>query len=302
MLPYRHQRPAAYRNLEFPIDCPVCKLEAEEDDDDDVPEAAGQQLQTLTSLERTRSDNVSSQVNLDAVDPDHAMQLRASHSTPSLATAPLPHDSHAALHNMAGVTRHADENDSRAGEASSASRQNQESQPGSDFAFDEGGLKSWLTPSIDITARSSQHDSTHVTSMLQPNESALGGSSQHGVSSPSFPIIVSGTPITPSLISAEGIVHQDSRSMFSPHQLSQSSANLDLSRASLGSQAGGTGGNRGTTAQTGASLDPDDLSQRSVSLGTVTVSLCHMCTQTLPGWVASMGIAPSTNATHSFSV
>ena len=241
-------------------------MEAEDDDEDDVPEAAGQQLQTLTSLERTRSDNVSAQVNLDAVDPDHATQLRASHSTPSLAAAPLPYDSHAALHSTVGVSRHADENGSTAGEASSASCQNQESQPGSGFAFDEGGLKSWLTPSIDITARSSQRDSSHVTSMLQPNESESGGSSQHGVSSPSFPIIVSGTPITPSLIPAEGIVHQDSRSMFSPHQLSQSSASPDLSRASLGSHAGGPGVNRGTTAQT---AEPDDLSQRSVSLGRV---------------------------------
>ncbi len=78
---------AACRNLEFPIDCPVCKLDtAESDEDEDPVDAAAQELQTTTPLDRTRSDNVSSQLSFDAVDPDYAMQLHASHSTPSLVT------------------------------------------------------------------------------------------------------------------------------------------------------------------------------------------------------------------------
>ena len=256
-----------HRNLEFPIDCPVCKLNTpESDDEEEAPEAAQHQLQTLTPSDRTSSDIVSAQLGSDAVDPYHAMQLHASHSTPSLETAPMPHDSDQLLSNLAGNVICGPEGNDRPRQVPTASRHDQEGTKANGFAFDEAGLKSWLTPTFDLTARSSQHDSPHVSSMTQPHGSDQAMSSQHGVSSPSFPIIASGTPITPSLIPTDGIVHQSSR-LFSPHELTQSPASLSLSRASLGSHAGDADGDRSTDAQTAVRLPPDELSQRSASLG-----------------------------------
>ncbi|DBA82936.1 TPA: hypothetical protein ACH3X1_006719 [Trebouxia sp. C0004] len=259
---------SAVRNLEFPIDCPVCKLNTpESDDEEEAPEVAQHQLQTLTPLDRTCSDIVSAQLGSDAVDPHYAMQLHASHSTPSLETAPKPHDSDHPPCNLGGGPSHLPESNDRSSQPA-ASRHDQEGTKANGFACDVAGLKSWLTPAFDLTARSGQHDSTHVGSMTQPHESDQAMSSQHGVSSPSFPIIASGTPITPSLNPTDGIVHQNSR-LFSPHELSQSTATLSLSRAILGSHAGDADGDRSTDAQTAVTLPPDDLFQRSVSLGCV---------------------------------
>jgi len=257
----------AHRNLEFPIDCPVCKLNTpESEDEEEAPEAAQHQLQTLTSSRRTCSDIVTAQLCSDAVDPQHAMQLHASHSTPSLETAPMPHDSDPPPSNLAGNPNHGPEGDDRPRQVPAASRHDQEGTKANGVACDEAGLKFWLTPAFDLTARSNQHDSPHVRSMTQPHGSDQAISSQHGVSSPSFPIIASGTPITPSLIPTDGIVHQSSR-LFSPHELTQSTASLSLSRASLGSHAGDADGDRSTDAQTAVMSPPDELSQRSVSLG-----------------------------------
>ncbi|KAL0044049.1 hypothetical protein WJX82_005848 [Trebouxia sp. C0006] len=98
---------SAVRNLEFPIDCPVCKLNTpESDDEEEAPEAAQHQLQTLTPSDRTCSDVISAQLGSDAIDPRHAMQLHASHSTPSLETALMPHDSELPPNNLAGNPSH----------------------------------------------------------------------------------------------------------------------------------------------------------------------------------------------------
>ena len=60
----------AHRNLEFPIDCPVCKLNTpESDDEEEAPEAAQHQLQTLTPSDRTCSDVISAQLGSDAIGP-----------------------------------------------------------------------------------------------------------------------------------------------------------------------------------------------------------------------------------------
>lgn len=217
-------------------------------------------------MDRTCSDIVSAQLSSDAVDPRQALQLHASHSTPSLETTPMPHDSDLPPANLAGHSSHAPEGNDRSGQVPAASRHDEQGTKANGFACDEAGLKSWLTPAFDLTARSSQHDSPHLSSMTQPHGSDQATSSQHGVSSPSFPIISSGTPITPSLIPTDGIVHQSSR-LFSPHELTQGTASLSLSRASLGSHAGDADGDRSTDAQTAVRLPPDELSQRSVSLG-----------------------------------
>lgn len=255
------------RNLEFPIGCPVCKLSTpESDDEEEAPEAAQHQLQTLTPSDRTCSDVVSAQLGSDAVDPRHAMQLHASHSTPSLETALMPHDSELPPNNLAGNPSHGPKGHDTSCQVLAASRHDEEGTKADGFARDESGLKSWLTPAFDLTARSGQHDSSHVGSMTQPHGSDQAMSSQHGVYSPSFPIIASGTPITPSLIPTDGIVHQSSQ-LFSPHELTQSPASLSLSRASLGSHAGDVDGDRGTDAQTAVRLPPEELSQRSMSLG-----------------------------------
>ena len=257
----------AHRNLEFPIDCPVCKLNTpESDDEQEAPEAAQHQLQTLTPLDRTCSDIVSAQLGSDAVDPRHAMQLHASHSTPSLETAPMPHDSDLPLSNLAGNPSHGPMGNDISRQVPDASRHAEQGTKANGFAYDEAGLKSWLTPAFDLTARSGQRDSPHGSSMTQTHGSDQAMSSQHSISSPSFPIIASGTPITPSLIPLDGIVHQSSR-LFSPHELTQSTASLSLSRASLGSHAGDADGDRSTDAQTAVRLPPNELSQRSMSLG-----------------------------------
>lgn len=258
----------AHRNLEFPIDCPVCKLNTpESDDEEEAPEAAQHQLQTLTPSDRTCSDVVSAQLGSDAVDPRHAMQLHASHSTPSLETALMPHDSELPPNNLAGNPSHGPVGNDTSSQVLAVSHHDEGGTEADGFARDESGLKSWLTPAFDLTARSGQHDSPHAShSMTQPHGSDQAMSSQHGASSPSFPIIASGTPITPSLIPTDGIVHQSSR-LFSPHELTQSPASLSLSRASLGSHAGDVDGDRSTDAQTAVRLPPDELSQRSVSLG-----------------------------------
>lgn len=199
------------------------------------------------------------------------MQLHASHSTPSLETAPMPHDSDQPPSYLAGNPSHDLEGDDRSRQVPAASRHDEEATKANGFACDEAGLKSWLTPAFDLIARSSQYDSPHVSSMTQPHGSDQAMTSQHGVSSPSFPIIASGTPITPSLIPTDGIVHQSSR-LFSPHEPTQSSVTLGLSRASLGSNAGNAGGDRSTDAQTAVRLPPDELSQRSMSLGNLLPS------------------------------
>ena len=256
----------AHRNLEFPIDCPVCKLNTpESDDEEEAPEAAQHQLQTLTPSDRTCSDVVSAQLGSDAVDPRHAMQLHASHSTPSLETALMPHDSELPPNNLAGNPSHNPVGNDTSSQVLAVSRHDEGGTEADGFGRDESGLKLWLTPAFDLTARSGQHDSPHAShSMTQPHGSDQAMSSQHGASSPSFPIIASGTPITPSLIPTDGIVHQRSR-LFSPHELTH--ASLSMSRASLGSHAGDVDGDRSTDAQTAVRLPPDELSQRSVSLG-----------------------------------
>jgi len=222
-------------------------------------------------LDRTCSDIVSAQLGSDAVDPRHAMQLHASHSTPSLETAPMPHDTDQPPSNLAGNPSHGPDGNDTSSQVPATSRHDEQGTKADGFACDEAGLKSWLTPAFDLTARSDQHDSPHVSSMTHPHGSDQAVSSQHGVYSPSFPIIASGTPITPSLIPTDGIVHHSSR-LFSPHELTQSPASLSLSRASLGSHAGDADGDRSTDAQTAVRLSPDELSQRSMSLGNLLPS------------------------------
>ena len=261
------------RSLEFPIECPVCKLAtAESEDEEEAASGADtDQRHTFTTADRAHSQHVMSQLNSDAVDPNHAMQLHASHSTPSLDTITVighrPPD-------MAGTSRHTA---SRLNAGFSVSSQ-QTDASGKAFGANDSKI---LAPSIEICANTAEIGFAPVATIANA-ESDQPGSSQHHVSSPSFPIIVTGTPSTPSLIPTEPLAPQGSRSLFSPHQpthgpelLTQSTEATQtpvvrLSRASL---SGPRDSLVAVSSQEQADLAgrdlplPDQMSQHSISLG-----------------------------------
>ena len=137
--------------------------------------------------------------HIDAVDPNHAMQLHASHSTPSLETIAVTEHSSP---DVAGSSRLA------AGPSVSGQQRSK--------GFAANNAKH-MTPAISIYANTAEIGFASVATLASP-ESDQSRSSQHHVTSPSFPIIVTGTPNTPSLIPTDPLPHQGSRTLFSPHQ------------------------------------------------------------------------------------
>ena len=270
------------RNLDFPIDCPVCKLDTAEsgDEEETSPEPAVDQLQTLTPTDRTRSENVMSQLSFDAVDPDHALQLHACHSTPSLDTVTLPDDG---PNNMAGKPLDISGNHRQLGSCQTfaTSANDQQDSNSSKVLNSSGSNLKPLASGIDILAATAELSfvPVHSVATAELDESR---SNQHHVSSPRFPVMVTGTPTTPSLVPTEPLTHQGSRSLFSPHELPQASESLSdklgtpqapalrLSRASLSASREDL---VATQKQAEADLAgkesalPEHLSQRSISMG-----------------------------------
>ena len=163
----------------------------------------------------------------DAVDPHHAMQLHASHSTPSLETVAVSE------HDVAGSSRQ----DFAPSAVSSQQGRNGAKACGAKEVKD-------AAPVIDICANTAEIGFPPVAASPESEQSRY---SQHHVTSPSFPIIVTGTPKTPSLVPTEPLPNQGPHTLFSPHQLSHrpehhshntevsQNSNAGLSRASLSS-------------------------------------------------------------------
>ena len=277
------------RNLDFPIDCPVCKLDTAESDDEEEPssELAADQLQSLTPTDRTRSENVMPHLDVVAVDPDHAMQLHASHSTPSLETVRLCDDE---SKDMAGKPLDMARSSRQLGshqisELAANGQQDDDSSKG--FKSGGNGLKR-LEPGINILAATAELSLVPANTATN-TELDKSRSSQHHVSSPSFPVMVTGTPTTPSLVPSEPLTLQSSRSLFSPHELPQVSElllnksgttqppTLRLSRASLSASREDLVAAEGQAEADLAGKDvalPEHLSQRSISLGELMHSCC----------------------------
>ena len=201
---------SACRNLDFPIDCPVCKLRQPSDDADEPAEV---QLQTLVSSGRSLSAFAGGQPGIEAMHPEHAMQLHVSHSTPSLEAIAMPDDPAAGLGMEAGKSwRETPDLGSPAFRLWEGAKQP------SDFIVGPTGLGTLPSPSIQITARSAQHGAAHMGGLTKPNESDHAPV-QSEAFSPSFPIIAAGTPITPNLVPTDEVLsHQGSR-LFSPHEV-----------------------------------------------------------------------------------
>ena len=212
------------------------------------------------------------------------MQLHASHSTPSLASSTLPLEARSTTAEMAGNSR---QDAQFGGKAFPAQILKQELAPNG-LAADADGLKSWLAPSVAIVATSVQHDSPSATTNGHVPSQAM--TRQHG-SSPSFPQLVSETPITPSLVPSEAFERQNSHSLFSPHDLTQvlpaEPAQVSHGELTQGvtnglSQAGirmsfnaatpVTNGYRHTDTHGMDRSEQEELSLRSMSLGKVFYS------------------------------
>lgn len=209
------------RSLEFPIDCPVCRLELISEQREQQQQqqqivqqhadAAEEPDARLTITQRSLSDVVTSSqlgssqqlteyimYSQTAVDPEHATQLHAVHSTPSL-----------------GSTGHLLRDDS---EYLSKAYDEEEDSDRFHFKAQHHGVMPLL-----------QRDSPRVRAAspayvsARPDHAAavqLGASKskQNGMRKvPSFPIIASSTPMTPLLIPVDG-APVDSRAIFSPHQ------------------------------------------------------------------------------------
>ena len=221
----------------------------------------------------------------DAVDPNHAMQLHASHSTPSLETiAVIEHSSR----DVAGSCRHADVAGSFSRDTGSSVSSEQRNNGSKAFAAKQ---VKHVGPEIDICANTAEIGFALVATLPNP-ESDQSGPALHHVTSPSFPIIVTGTPNTPSLIPTDPFPQQGSHTLFSPHQPPQGPELLTdtteasqilgmrLSRASLSAPKDNMGAAdkqaQGNLAGGGLSVS-EQLSQRSVSLGSSLICLCF-CT------------------------
>ena len=255
------------RNLDFPIDCPVCKVSIPDSDDEveDPQQPLHGQVSQQSLLDRTQSDYITDQLNLDAVDPQHALQLHASHSTPSLETAST--ESGKAGNAMAGASRH----DDKFGGKEPPAQIEQEKQQ-------LNGFVSCPTPFDAMPV----HDES-VPAVINGGTQTSAVSKQHD-GSPSFPQLVTETPITPSLIPSDDFVRQHSHSLFSPHDLTQiAPAELALSSSAEMSRAEGQASTgmglqsdpKGSLGKDGFGLadaegitdKQDEMSRRSVSLG-----------------------------------
>lgn len=206
----------ACRSLDFPIDCPVCKLNSPNADSEDAEEAsagpATDQHDKIRTTDRTHSEHFMLHVN--DVDPHHAMQLHASHSTPSLKTIML---SDQAQQKMARSSRQTAA--CHGANPSISSQHADDTERADKFG---GSELEHLGPGIDICAKTAQVGFINGDSMTN-DESYQSRSHVH---SPSFPVIVTGTPITPSFIPPEPLAPQGSSSLFSAHQPTQRSDSL----------------------------------------------------------------------------
>lgn len=225
----------------------------------------------------------------DAVDPNHAMQLHASHSTPSLESIAVTEYS---SRDVAGSSRHADvARSSRCDGGPSVSSQ-QESGGSKGFAASK---IEHLGPEIDICANAAEIGFAPVAT-LPHSESDQPNSNLHYVTSPSFPIIVTGTPNTPSLIPTDPLPHQGSHTLFSPHQPTQGpepptqrteasqSLGSRLSRASLSGPEDimEADDKQAPVDLAGRALSlSGQMSRRSVSLGSPLTNICFSKAPTL---------------------
>lgn len=203
--------------------------------------------------------------HIDAVDLNHAMQLHASHSTPSLEIiAATEHSSP----DVAGSSRLA------AGPSVSSQQRNDDSKG---FAANKA---KHMMPAISIHANTAEVGFAPVATLADP-ASDQSRSSQHHVTSPSFPIIVTGTPNTPSLIPTDPLPHQGSHTLFSPHQpthvpqvthgtVASQIPSLSLSRVSLRAPKDNMEADDNQAQHDLAGRDlplSEQMSTRSVSLG-----------------------------------
>lgn len=216
--------------------------------------------------------------HMDAVDPNHAMQLHASHSTPSLETVAVSESSSS---DVAGSSRH----------ITTPSGSSQQRKNGAKAS----GAKEvkTLAPVIDICANTAEIGFPPVVTSPESDQSR---SSQHHVTSPSFPIIVTETPNTPSLVPTDPLPNQGSHTLFSPHQLSHrpelhshntevaQKSNSGLTRASLSAPQDNleTAENQPQADLAGRGLSlSDQISHGSISLGTslncISTALVFFC-------------------------
>lgn len=282
----------ACRSLDFPIDCPVCKLNSPGADSEDAAAAQPTTEQHLTPriTDRTHREHIMSLVG--AVDPHHAMQLHASHSTPSLDTI--------LLSNQGGPEMARRPRQTAAGHLAKPLGSSQHADD-DDRAYGFGGNTSkHSAPGINICAKTADiaFASDDPPANAEPDQC---GSSQHPVHSASFPIVVTGTPNTPSLIPTEPKAPQGSR-LFSPRQPSHTcipvthtaeSTQTSPSTVSGADLSGSRGGKeeekRGGFAMmagpykahgrlAGGDLESaEQMSQRSASLGSSPESAEHSC-------------------------
>ena len=207
------------------------------------------------------------------------MQLHASHSTPSLETVAVTKHSSS---NVAGSSHLA------AGPSVSSHQQNAGSKAFANKAKN-------LAPGIDINANTAAIGFAPVATLANA-ESDQSRSSPHHVTSPSSPIIVTGTPNTPSFIPTDPLPHQGSHTLFSPHQPMHSpellphrikasqNSDLRLSRASLSApQDDQEAGDKPTLIDLpgrGLSSSEQGL-QLGVSLGSSFIRICFSTALTL---------------------
>lgn len=206
------------------------------------------------------------------------MQLHASHSTPSLDTIAAAQLSSP---NVAGSSCLA------AGPSLSSQQRNSDSK-----AFDINKANS----RIDIHVNTAEVAFAPVATLANP-ASDQSKSNAHHVTSPSFPIIVTGTPSTPSLIPTDPLPHQGSHALFSPHQPIHG-GELLTHHQSEASQSSGLRPSRANLSVPKYNMEADDIqgladlarrslslseqmSQRSVSLGSCLLCILFITSSTL---------------------
>lgn len=206
------------------------------------------------------------------------MQLHASHSTPSLDTIAAAQLSSP---DVAGSSCLA------AGPSLSSQQRNSDSK-----AFDINKANS----RIDIHVNTAEVAFAPVATLANP-ASDQSKSNAHHVTSPSFPIIVTGTPSTPSLIPTDPLPHQGSHALFSPHQPIHG-GELLTHHQSEASQSSGLRPSRANLSVPKYNMEADDIqgladlarrslslseqmSQRSVSLGSCLLCILFITSSTL---------------------
>ena len=160
------------------------------------------------------------QLSSHAVDPAHAMQLHASHSTPSLEIVALYE---ASPTEMAGAIRQ-----SPFSQVSCPVVSSQQGSKSIEDGSHVGSDSKSLGPGIEIRACAAELSFGPVSTTT---DTKLHESPDTHVSSPSFPIIVTGTPITPSLVITEPLPRQGSHLLFSPHEPTQQPESASLTQA-----------------------------------------------------------------------